>query len=53
MKPLFLVIVLANLMVLLWEYRSGALVDPQIVTADGQEQIILVGEEKNAAGEKE
>ncbi|MDD2723720.1 MAG: hypothetical protein PHH59_06825 [Methylovulum sp.] len=44
MKILCFVIVLANLVLFLWEYRSGAFVQTETVMEG--EPILLVGEEK-------
>lgn len=43
MKILFFVIVLANLVLFLWEYRSGAFNQTETVVMEG-EPIFLVGE---------
>ncbi|MDD5272090.1 MAG: hypothetical protein PHU14_05155 [Methylovulum sp.] len=43
---MFFVIVLANLAVLLWEYRAGAFAKADSVVIGGQETILLMGEKK-------
>ncbi|MFZ2452089.1 MAG: hypothetical protein WAW36_16360 [Methylovulum miyakonense] len=46
MKILFFVIVLANVALFLWEYRSGAFIKPETQVMEGLEPILLVGEDK-------
>jgi len=45
-KILFFIMVLANLVLFLWEYRSGAFVKTETMAVENQERILLVGEEK-------
>lgn len=50
MKTLCLLIVLANIFVLMWEYRNGAFIDRKASQEQpatyGKEQIVLLGEQK-------
>ena len=47
MKILCFILILANLVLFLWEYRSGAL-DSQIPAVQAQEQILLVDEAEDS-----
>jgi hypothetical protein len=44
MKAFFLAVVVLNLAVFLWEYRSGAFAAPEAAVPENLETIVLVGE---------
>ncbi len=50
MKILCLLVVLANIFVLMWEYRNGAFIDRKASEGQpatyGKDQIVLLGEQK-------